>query len=306
MIKYVSVNSVMIVLLFGVVLITACRDLGAQVQNTKPEVLLLGVYHFNNPGMDTHNMSIDDYLSDHRQKEIEEVVSRLADFRPTKILVEFTSENQPKLDSLYGLYQNGQVRLNEIPRSRNEVYQLGFRLAKQMNIAAPIAIDYPGFWLGNYADFIADTLEYSKYLEQHKMQAMQVAKQSEVFKKNTVRENLLTINSWEWIITNHDYYNNVAIDVRDEKGVMFNYQEMETEIDDQPYFMRSFDFNNIGIELVAEWYKRNLFIYRNLLDQTEQGDRILVIYGGGHIRYLHQLLSDNPDVVLVKPQNYLK
>jgi hypothetical protein len=287
-----------------ITLLSVCLSLSCLAQNQ--EVMLLGVYHFDNPGMDTHNMTIDDYFSERRQKEIKEVVSKLAEFKPTKILIELTPENQPILDSLYALYSNGSITLKEIPKGKNEVYQLGFRLAKQMGLSTPIAIDYHGYWLGDYVDFIADTLEYTQYLEQQKQQAQEVASRSKAYEKNTVSQNLLATNSWESIIDNHYYYNNTAIDIRDKKGIMFNYQEKETEIDGLPYFMRSFDFNNIGVEMIAEWYKRNLLIYRNILDQSKKDDRILIIYGSGHIRYLHQMLSDNPDFKIIDPTKYLK
>jgi pheromone shutdown protein TraB len=69
--------------------------------------------------------------------------------------------------------------------------------------------------------------------------------------------------------------------------------------------MRSFDFNNIGVELVAEWYKRNLFIYRNILENSNENDRILVIIGSGHIFYLNQLLENNSEFNMINPNEYM-
>jgi pheromone shutdown protein TraB len=86
---------------------------------------------------------------------------------------------------------------------------------------------------------------------------------------------------------------------------MFTYQESEQEINGLPYQMRSFDFNNIGVELVAEWYKRNLFIYRNILENSNENDRILVIIGSGHIFYLNQLLENNSEFNMINPNKFL-
>jgi len=69
--------------------------------------------------------------------------------------------------------------------------------------------------------------------------------------------------------------------------------------------MRSYDFNNIGVELATEWYKRNLFIYRNILERTEENDRILIIFGSGHVRHLNQLFDDNPKFKIVGANNIL-
>ncbi|WP_370086526.1 DUF5694 domain-containing protein [Ekhidna sp.] len=287
-------------------ILSGCSSESKEIKTFEKEVMLLGVYHFNNPGLDTHNMEVDDYYSEKRQAEIKQVVSRLKEFQPTKILVEFQPQKQPILDSLFDLYSKDQISLNEIPRGRNEAYQLGFRLAKQLNLSTPIAIDYPGVWLGDYVDYIADTLDYELYNTNQAKRAKYIAQRATNFQSQSILENLSQINTWEEIMANHDYYNNLAIGVRDEEGIMFKYQEQTTEIDGLPYFMRSFDFNNIGVEMIAEWYKRNLFIYRNILDQTEKEDRVLVIYGSGHVRYLHQMLSDNPDYGLIDPNFYLK
>ena len=267
--------------------------------------MLLGVYHFNNPGKDTHNMEIDDYFSDRRQKEIEEVVKALQEYQPTKIFVEFTSDNQHKLDSLYRLYLEDRITLKEIAGGKNEVYQIGFRLGKKLDGIEIRAIDHPGNWLGPYADFIADTLSLDYYKENKINKEIQIKEQQNMFLANTVRENLTYLNEWKQIINNHSYYNNVAIKVKDTLNVLFSYREMLQEIDGLPYQLRSFDFNNIGIDLVAEWYKRNLFIYRNIIENTQPNDKVIIIFGSGHVRYLNQLLGDNSEFNLVKTNDYL-
>jgi aspartate oxidase len=125
------------------------------------------------------------------------------------------------------------------------------------------------------------------------------------FASNSIKENLIYLNKGEQIINNHDYYNNVAIRVKDNANIMFSYQESVQEIDGLPYQMRSYDFNNIGVELVAEWYKRNLFIYRNIIENSESNDRVVIIIGSGHLYYLNQLLTNNPRFSLTNPVEVL-
>ncbi|MBR9923136.1 MAG: hypothetical protein GYB31_20090 [Bacteroidetes bacterium] len=291
-------------------LITLLLLLGCQQENEKQiksdsskgiSVMLLGVYHFSNPGQDSYNTEIDDYESVKRQKEIKEVVDLLEAFKPTKILVEFSPEKQTEIDSLYNLYLENQITLKDIQGGINEVYQIGFRLGKQLDGIEVIAIDHNGNWLAPYADFIADTLVFEDYLKYDSTYAQSVKEKNNLFLESSIRQNLAYLNEQEKILENHNYYNNVAIKVRDTANIMFTYQEKNEEIDGLPYQMRSFDFNNIGVELVAEWYKRNLFIYRNILENSEESDRILVIIGSGHIFYLNQLLSDNPKFKLINP-----
>src|SRR3712207_2428933 len=46
-------------------------------------ILILGTYHMNNPGQDTYNTQADDVLAPKRQKEITELIEKLARFKPT-------------------------------------------------------------------------------------------------------------------------------------------------------------------------------------------------------------------------------
>jgi hypothetical protein len=46
------------------------------------------------------------------------------------------------VDSLYALYQRGQLPLARLPTGRGERYQLDFALAKQLHQPGPKAVDY--------------------------------------------------------------------------------------------------------------------------------------------------------------------
>jgi hypothetical protein len=52
------------------------------------DVVVLGTFHFDNPGQDIANSQIDDVLAPKRQAEISDILSGLARFKPTKIAVE--------------------------------------------------------------------------------------------------------------------------------------------------------------------------------------------------------------------------
>ncbi|MEO1047732.1 MAG: hypothetical protein AAFW59_05330, partial [Pseudomonadota bacterium] len=49
------------------------------------QVMVLGLYHFDNPGADMVNSKVDDMLTPNRQREIEALVESLASWKPTKI-----------------------------------------------------------------------------------------------------------------------------------------------------------------------------------------------------------------------------
>lgn len=270
------------------------------------EVFLLAVYHFHNPGMDKYNLEIDDYLSEERQSQLLEVNDRLADFRPTKVMVEHPASNCELLDSLYNNWADGVMELNEIEGAANEIIQLGFRTAREMELPGVNCIDEGGQWLGSYVDFIADTFDLDFYREREIASLEKLESDNARLAEQTVLENLIYTNQWENILDNHDYYNRFAVRVQDTVGIYFTNQEVQQEIDGLPYSLMSYDFENIGVELVSLWYKRNLMIYRNILEQAEAGDRLLIIYGQGHVRYLHQMLDDHPEFNVVDPVNYLQ
>ncbi len=63
---------------------------------------------------------------------------------------------------------------------------------------------------------------------------------------------------------------------------------------------------NIGSELVGKWYTRNIKIFSNLVREIDQQDeRILVIFGLGHIRPIKHFCEDHPTLKLVEPNEYL-
>jgi len=61
----------------------ACADGAPPVQ-----VMVLGTYHMDNPGLDLHNARADDVLTPRRQAELAAVAEALAAFKPTVIAIE--------------------------------------------------------------------------------------------------------------------------------------------------------------------------------------------------------------------------
>src|SRR4051812_39814607 len=93
---------------------------------TRPEVLVLGVFHMNNPGHDIFNSNVDDVLAPKRQAEIAQLIEVLKTFRPTKIAVE-REAGDARITKDYNDYVAGTHQL-----TRNEIEQIGFRLAREL------------------------------------------------------------------------------------------------------------------------------------------------------------------------------
>src|SRR3954469_3837213 len=85
-------------------------------------ITILGVYHMDS-GQDSVNLQSDDVRSERRQKEIADLVEKLARFAPTKVAIE-SARNSTAWNTRYQQWVDGKYELG-----RNEIEQIGFRLA---------------------------------------------------------------------------------------------------------------------------------------------------------------------------------
>ncbi|MCH8855961.1 MAG: hypothetical protein IIA03_06930 [Proteobacteria bacterium] len=90
--------------------------------------MLLGTFHFQDRGLDWYKPQVGfDVFSEWGQGGIAEVVELLAAFQATKIAVERTPDQRDEINLSYRAHLRGEYQL-----PGDEVYQLGFRLAKRL------------------------------------------------------------------------------------------------------------------------------------------------------------------------------
>lgn len=248
----------------------------------KIKILLLGTYHFANPDLDKFNVKVDDYLSDTRQKEILDLNNSLSRFSPQKIFIESGVKWQADADSFFAQYKQGKVDINQKAMVA-EKFQIGLKLAKQLNNEHIYSVDAPGDWFESKVKKYADSVGMTSYSNFEKTTKTYVDSLNVYFKNHTVKQNLFYINNPELQLTkNHFIYNYIFPRV----GAGDNY---------------------IGADLAGEWYKRNLRIYGNILNNVSPTDKaLLVVFGFGHIHILRQLFNDNPDFEVIDARLYLK
>lgn len=232
------------------------------------EVLVLGTYHMANPGRDIFNTQADDVLSPKRQAEMAELVAVLKTFRPTKIAVERMAGDQ-RIEKDYAAYVAGTHQL-----TRNEIEQIGFRLAKELGHAKVHAVDADGEFpyprLVKYAKATGREKELDALIAE--IGAM-VKTGNEYLATHTILETLLRLNSDQKVAEDLGFY----------------YRQAE--------FGEPWDW--AGADLLADWYRRNMRIYTNIMRLAESPeDRILVIYGSGHLGWLQNAFASNPRVRL--------
>jgi hypothetical protein len=256
--------------IFLALALVAFPTISAAQSSARAEVLVLGTYHMANPGHDIHNMQADDVLSPKRQQEIAQLVEVLKRFHPTKVAIE-SDVTGTRATKEYSDYLAGKYTL-----SRNEIDQIGYRLAKELGHKAiyPIDVDgdFPWQRVVNYAkaNGLAD-----KFDAINAGVGEQVKAQGDFLASHTVLETLEFMNADERVARDMGNYFSIV-----PFGEPFEYA---------------------GSDLVAAWYQRNIRIYRNIVALIDSpNERILVIYGAGHLGWLRQDVADDPAVQLRK------
>ncbi len=240
------------------------------------EVLVLGVYHMANPGRDIFNMQADDVLAPRRQAEIAEVIATLRKFRPTKIAVE-RDPGDNRISKDYSDYLAGKHQL-----TRNEIEQIGFRLAKEFGHKTVYGTDADGEFpyprLVKYAQATGRSKELDALVGDI---GGMVKTQNAYLASHTVLETLLYMNS----------------DDKVAEAVGFYYR--------QAHFGEQWDW--AGADLVADWFRRNMRIYSNVVRLTDSpGERVLVIFGAGHLGWLQHNFASDPTIRLRKLTEFAK
>lgn len=245
----------------------------------KTQLMLLGSYHMSNPGMDQFNLESDDVLAPQRQKEIEEVVALLAEFKPTKIAIE-----SPYQDSLalarYAAYLEDNLELR-----RSEEEQIGFRLAKYLGhetiypIDVRMNLDQPGLE-GVIASDPAKFGPHMAKLEQTGQGVIQMM--GEWLSAGTIREMLYNMNRPEFV-------------------------DMAYQLYLQFFLPLVVEDNYAGADLIAVWNQRNLRIMSHLhMIDCSPEDRVLIIYGQGHVPLFERIAEDSPFFEVVDVLPYLR
>lgn len=257
------------ILFSATVLFAAALPALAQ-QPPRAEVLVLGVYHMGNPGQDVFNMQADDVLAPKRQAEIAQVIEALKRFNPTKIAIE-SDVGSKRAPQQYEDYVAGKREL-----TRNEIDQLGYRLARELGHKTIYPVDVDGeFQWSRVVDFAKAhdrTKEWDALVAE--VGAM-VKAQNDYLASHTVLETLLYMNA----------------DAKVAEDVGFYYR--------QAAFGAPWDW--AGADFLTEWIRRNMRIYSNVMGLIDSpNERVLVIFGAGHLGWLRSDFAGNPNVRLRK------
>lgn len=263
-------------LIFAACLMLGHVSASAEDSSVEPvEVMVLGVYHFANPGRDAVNVEVDDVLAPKRQREIQILVDSLAGWAPTKVAV----ENEAAPPSLEMDNYSDVAKL--LTTSRNESIQIGYRLALQLGHTAVYGYDEqpgddePDYFPLDRVQALAEQEGQSQFLATLFAEVQEfVDRQQQDLPVQSVAESLFAHNNAAQLDAFHDrlYYSLLKVG----NG------------NDQP-----------GAELNAYWYMRNAKMFAKIDMIAQPGDRILVIAGSGHTTWLRHFVERMPGYRLV-------
>jgi hypothetical protein len=244
-------------------------------------LLILGTFHMEGSQEDLVNPPPTDMATPVRQAEIEALVKRLAEFRPTRVAIE-----SPRISGYWNdLYTVWRAERGTL--GFNEIEQVGFRLAGAVGLAALSPVDFPMWMDGTTAAERHESpprpASAAPEAESPLMADVraQVAADDRVLREGTVSEFLAYLNRPERAAINHRW--DVISNLAPGKGTAL----YETT------------------DYATNWYKRNLRIYTNLTAISGPGERVLLLIGAGHAHILNGIAQTDPRFCLVPATDFL-
>ncbi|MFB3388764.1 DUF5694 domain-containing protein [Flavobacterium sp. LAR06] len=250
----------------------------SSAQTKKKQILLIGTFHFANPGNDVAQIKTFNIMSDKSKKELETISDKIKKFGPDKIFVEWKYTKQDELDKFYNKNTDSLFK-----NSKNEITQLALRTAKKLNHKKLYGIDYRN-------SFPYDSL----------MMSMEKANQQDLIKKN------------EEMTKKFENEHNERISKSTLTELMLYFNKKESDNENIQWYLevanrtgKADDFT--GPSLVAKWYERNLYMYSLIQKLTEsKDDKIMVLLGAGHAAMLREFIAHDPTFELVELSTVLK
>ncbi len=273
-----------------VLLLLASQFTFSQTKTKPTEILVIGTYHFNNPGLDVAQYKVLDIMGEKPQKQLEEISSAIAKFKPTKIFTEWELKDQLALDTLYNQYRDGtyfEYVAKKYPKRKfyvqNEIIQLAFRAAKKLNHKKVYAIDYQetSFDFDSIMKF-ADTIRLPS------------------FKKDVMTD-----------IKDTETKSNALFATNDLLKCLYYFNSKDLRETDIPWYVGKINDSDklgtyIGAFLASEWYRRNLYMLANIQKQTEISDnRIMVLAGASHVTMFLDLLKHDTNYKIVELEDVM-
>ncbi|GEQ86756.1 hypothetical protein ULMS_22640 [Patiriisocius marinistellae] len=242
----------------------------------KTQVLVVGTFHMDYPGLDEHKTTNEDkidVLKDPKKAEVNELVDYIKKFNPTKIAIEAGpswSATKKMNEYIAGKHRD----------SRDERFQIAMRIANELKLDTIYSVNSRALsndW------YVKDSISLGKIIGD----------------LNWDYKNTMEGNYKEWYAYN---------DKMTKESNLLDYFKYMNSPESHQYGYGSYldgwfkNENNQGADyLTIWWYNRNARIFRNIIGITESAkDRIMVLMGNGHAAILRQLIEASPEYDFVE------
>ena len=259
-------------------------------------VMVLGTTHlaYTEDGDGGNAFATDpgDVLGDERQRELDDLAARIAAWEPDRIAVEHPHSAQSRLETAYEAYRTGD--LDAIPDGidrRNEVVQIGCRLAAALDHETVTAVDSPQ--------------RLTALLEPDEREAAPASLAAMLPNPDDVAYPLPAIRE------------TIAADQRRlSNGTLLEFHERlnrpeRARLNDELLFAAALEESDLGeytaTKLLTAWYQRNVRIVANLWNAVpDDAERLVLLFGASHAPMLRDMLTTAPMFAPVSPLPYLE
>jgi hypothetical protein len=251
------------------ILILSSSLVGANNDPQKTKVILLGVFHFHNPGADAAKFEDVDIFSKKSQEEIEKLTQVIASLKPAKIMLESNKKRGEEFDEILETYSS-----KTLSEYKNEIIQIGFRLKSKLPESSVHYVDHE---MGLPFDSLMQTWKNSGQQKYYEDFMTLIRTVEDEFNEQTKQG--MTITDRLKFMNTEDY--------RNFSLAPYTRQEIMDAGEEGNY---------IGADVASDWYKRNIRIFSNIIRELNgDEDCIFIMFGASHIPILEHLfrLHDN-------------
>lgn len=237
-------------------------------------VLNIGTFHMSYTN-DEHSLEFDENNREN-VRQVHELAKKLAEFRPTVIVVELPPKSNAELLKAYEAYVKNPEMKFENP---SEVELLAYEVGRLSGTKRIFGIDYQegyNYQVGKFFPKSKDIEVHNRYLEQMEQYAG-----TKIEEKLTVEELFRLMNTQAYrdfmLTINADILTHVASDGKAQ-----------------------------GADEAAKYYHRNLVMYSNLNQlELKKEDRVFILMGASHTAFFHDFLMRSPKYEEINPMLFL-
>ncbi|MBG8552665.1 DUF5694 domain-containing protein [Hymenobacter guriensis] len=267
----------------------------ALAQIAPTEVMIAGSDHLNQ--IYSKDYPTTDVLTARGQQDIGRFTAALARYKPDMLVVESLPEEQAEVDSLYALYRQDKLNLTTMSGGRSEVFQIAFRLGKQLGLSRIYCANAPG-------GTSQGILRTGQNIELYQQAQQELSKVSGGL-KTQLQQGTLSLYDYEVAINQPELYNLVyrLRYVTPARVVNGRFTKPDAQVDTA--FINP---KYIGAELISVFKNRDYKIYSNIVVQALQTKprRVLALFGAAHIGSLQSIFASDPAFRVVESKKYLK